>query len=440
MKDRRLAVVAWPAQPATGGAVSGAAGPVSSLAVWRADDDVLLQRLEDEVLLEQLVADLVGGRPPISPHPRAAGLFGALRSLPGGLSAVERAAAGDRAALVALVRPAKLPVAEPLLLHHLALLEAGVADARAALGGDPVDARVRSLAAWFALGQSGRYLEDLARVVAGGAVADGEASRIAQEAPRAVLGKLGDAARVGARERTREASAALWALARVDEACDRAGLAPTPREAYVRRAGALRAAAVDEALAPLHEALGESKARGAAASEAPAIFARAAEAWRWAGEDEAVERFAVQEIAPIAWEVYRGGRWSELRSLLAPILPLVDRLAGRIEADPTHIAYAAPCAQALVFQADAEERPELSQALAERAVRICPTHRNGRLTLANALCDEAIRMLDGWPPRRDAVAVAAARIERAATLFPDCKRLVRAREALAKVRGRGGAS
>ena len=147
MKDRRLAVVAWPAQPATGGAVSGAAGPVSSLAVWRADDDVLLQRLEDEVLLEQLVADLVGGRPPISPHPRAAGLFGALRSLPGGLSAVERALAGDRAALVALVRPAKLPVAEPLLLHHLALLEAGVADARAALGGDPVDARVRSLAA-----------------------------------------------------------------------------------------------------------------------------------------------------------------------------------------------------------------------------------------------------------------------------------------------------
>jgi hypothetical protein len=155
--------------------------------------------------------------------------------------------------------------------------------------------------------------------------------------------------------------------------------------------------------------------------------------WRWAGEDEGVEQFAVEQLTPIAWEHYRGAQWGELRRLLQPVEPLVDSLGRRIKRDPSRIAYAGPCAQIFVFRSEAEENAERQLELAEEGLRICPTHRNGRLILSNILLDTAMKLLDPtYRITREQVERAAAHVDRAEQLFPASKKLPEARERLAQ--------
>src|SRR5262249_12691867 len=161
-------------------------------------------------------------------------------------------------------------------------------------------------------------------------------------------------------------------------------------------------------------------------------FGRIADAWAWCERDEAVERFCVDQVTPIAWESYRESAWGPIRELLGPCEALFDSLEARHLARPGEFAYAAKCAQVLVFRSEAETDRAREWALAERALKVCPSHRNGRLVMAHLLADSAISMLNRstlFTGRSD-VYQATVLVERAEGLFPQSKRTQEARAKL----------
>ena len=110
-----------------------------------------------------------------------------------------------------------------------------------------------------------------------------------------------------------------------------------------------------------------------------------------------------------------------------------------MERDPSRIAFAAPCAQMFVFLTDIEQTPLRKRELAERAVRLCPTHRNGRLNLASLIVDEAVAAMGGMIvfARRDDLDRVEALLKRAETLYPQSSELPDAKVMLERVkRGR----
>src|SRR5687768_1280221 len=122
--------------------------------MWRQDDEALLERLEDEILLERLWRFQAGAAEP--PHPRAAGMITLVRALSGGREAIEEARAGRFDAFFAKLLPARIAVLPPELLHHIALYYGSLADALTGVADaiEPaLEARKRSLAAWLALGE-----------------------------------------------------------------------------------------------------------------------------------------------------------------------------------------------------------------------------------------------------------------------------------------------
>lgn len=358
--------------------------------MWRAEDQALLERLEDEEVLEALWRAEAPGAAPL--HPRAAGLIHVLRSQPGGPEAIAAMQRGDSAPLVAWVRPSSMVGGPGPLLHHIAVYNARLADVPALSYEAIESARLCSLAAWIALAEERDYLERLARAVLGD---DDEISRAVDSAALAPLEALGAAACGGARELSEAAERALRTLAHVSDACRISGCAATVRKRFETHAERLRARAIEAALAPISEAISDATARGRAEREGAALMQRVARVWRWAGGDEHVERYAVDVVTPIAWNVYHEPNSdSAMRQLIAPLEPLVDRLAWRIEADGSRIAYAGPCAQMYVFRSEIGSTSEERQRLVERSLAICPTHRNGRLILASLLVAEVRDRLD----------------------------------------------
>ena len=112
----------------------------------------------------------------------------------------------------------------------------------------------------------------------------------------------------------------------------------------------------------------------------------------------------------------------------APALPLeevIEHMATSIEEDPSKLAYAAPCAQMFVFRAEVAPAFDRQVALTERALELCPAHRNARLVLADLLTERAMRSLDGAMPwsTGDALNTAVADVKRAEELYPQLKRL-----------------
>src|SRR5262249_4847764 len=125
-----------------------------------------------------------------------------------------------------------------------------------------------------------------------------------------------------------------------------------------------------------------------------------------------------------------------LRYLLDPFRPMFEHLAGRIERAPSLIAYAAGCAQMFVFLSHVDRHAPSKLALAERAVKICPTHRNGRLILASHLCDramETMRTMTVFARKSeiDRVEVTLARVE---SLYPQTTDLSEAKRMLDRVK------
>ena len=123
--------------------------------MWRKEDEALLERLENELVLERMWRFQAGEAPP-SPHPRAAGLIALLRRTSGGEGAFADAFAGRFEGLFARLLPAQLRDQPPELLHHTALYYARLSDALAATAPEQATfANVRAMAAWIALRLAG---------------------------------------------------------------------------------------------------------------------------------------------------------------------------------------------------------------------------------------------------------------------------------------------
>jgi hypothetical protein len=399
------------------------------LVVWRQEDDALLARLTDEVAFERLVRAQMGPDAPVPWH--AAGLCAAIRRTPGGTDAVDMARAGNAAPLVALLDPVRHLEGSPELLHHLALHHA-----RLAMAMRDIDAHVKSLIAWLALAREGRYLRELGEAVVGGGLPKSDLEQTVAEAPSWPVEELGDAAKRGARDLTAESKLALVVLRRVPEACRAAGVTPELETRVNRRAQSLIASAIEDAITPVLTVIAEATSKGEpTAQEGATLLRRFVAVWNWSGEDESVEIAMIDEATPLGWSHCRQSRWGDLGILIDPIWPMVDSLTKRIEADPTKVAYAARCAQMLVFKADTMKTELETTAIAERALRICPSHRNSRLTLAHSLCEQALRLLPGVrAPTHQGVATAEGMIKRAESLYPSLTRLPEAQKRLAEAK------
>ena len=220
-------------------------------AVWRDENEAVLTRLEDELLVDRIwVSDLGPARDDKvgAPPRRAAGMIPLLCDRPGGREARGAALNGDLAAMRALIAPVRLAGYSAPLLHHLAL--AHPCAPRPSAGRPRGVARSRmntfEIAAWVALAEERRYLLELARAVVGSA-ARGERGRAhrAVDAGRRDRFALGEVARHGARDLALGAAAALGALGRVEEACAIAGAATATSKRMAAKAERARSGAIE---------------------------------------------------------------------------------------------------------------------------------------------------------------------------------------------------
>jgi hypothetical protein len=412
------------------------------------EDERLLLRLEDEVVVEKLFAAMSSavprGRPSPGLHARAAGLVAEVRKLEGGADVVAAAMAGDVSRLARWIEALPIKDAPPALLHHLALFHIKIA---AALELDAPELAasqwVRSLAAWLALAEERTYLSKLAEAIVGADARRGLTTASAEDVatspergPHELLDVLARRATDSARELGAAGKTALLALARTDEAVALAGVPPAVGHRLRGQAERRRNAAIEAALAVIGEALDDANVRGELASSGRSLLYRAVPVWTWTSNDEAVEHFVVDRVDKIGWELYRARSWDALRYLLDPFRPIFESLARRIEQDPTQISYAATCAQMYVFCAEVEGRPLQKIELAERALKICPIHRNGRLVLASALCDQAMDTMKNMAlfARREEVRRVESLLQRVESLYPDTRALPDAKTMLARVK------
>jgi hypothetical protein len=345
--------------------------------VWCAEDDALLARIQDERLLHELWQ--VDGRGAEALHPRAAGLISALS---------DQAQSRELDQLATIAHEAPVEGMSPPLLHMLAIYQERVSDAVTRDGPRWIAAVLRSMVAWLALVDEARYLTSLGQAQ----YPDGGAA-VALDVWRRPLNALGAMARGDARSLGERGQWAIRALSRMNEAArDRNTVL---RQEVEKTAERLRTEAVEEALAVVADAIHEATARGAVERDGPTIAAQLARIWAWSDWDEHVERFCVDELMAIAWNVYQAEQgYAGLRALLRPVEPMIDSLARRLERDNSRIAYAAGVAQMMVFRSEMALSAPTRLSWAEEAVRICPTHRNGRLILARTLAAEVRDRLD----------------------------------------------
>lgn len=417
--------------------------------MWRPEDDALLGRLEDEVVIERLFHHHVGSIAQRSPpHPRAAGLVAAARELEGGEDAVRAALDGDVSKLARLVEAAPMRDRPAPMLHHVALYYGRVAKALEGFAPDAAaNAWMRALAAWLALGEERVYLAKLEEGILGTDAArkpkpSAKANAVAgalippERVPLEIVADLGRRAEGASRDLAPSGRAALLALAWVGEAGRIAGVGPDVTRRAQQAAERKRNAALDAALAVIGEALDEANVRGDLMKNGRAILVRALDVWMWSGQDEAVEQFVMDRLATVGWELYRARSWDLLRSTFDPFRQMIEHMAKRIEQDPSKIAYAAPCAQMFVFLTDVEPYDVRKHELAERAVRLCPSHRNGRLNLASILCDQALSSMRQMVvfARRDELDRVEALITRAEALYPQSGDLPEAKAMLERVK------
>lgn len=423
---------------------------------FRPEDQALLERLEDEAVYEQLLASHVG--PHVAAPRRAAGLVAELRSLPGGDKAFAMANAEDPQkrrldALGTLMMPVSFAGYPPALLHHLALHFGRVA--RLLEATDRVRAlyaHETSLAAFFSLAGHERYMHGFVSTALGEKAKPGDVARLAGSLPLEPLLALGERAMAGARSLAPGARAALDALARVPVAAERSGAPPAIVTRVTSKADALRADAVDAALEPVSQALDDATLANELTTRGIAALHGIVPVWEFSGRDEAVERFFVERAEPVCWEIQRRKEWdrfatlfgtaSELpgvRELAAPkaTFRLVESLIARVKADRGKVAYAAACAQFLVFYTNVVSTLDRQIAVGERAIDVCPSHRNGRAVLASFLSQKALRVSDGMVPTRASLEEAWTLVERATVLFPSSREVQESRDIVERRRNGG---
>lgn len=389
------------------------------------DARTLREALEDRLLLDALLPVLKGA--PLVAEDRGEHA----RALPRAL-----AAAGARDALLAAWRagpPAALGDAAEALLasppspevaHHLALLHGRFGrtteqDERA------VAHLQRALVLWLGLWAEGRYLAGLAAGIAGEA-----GPELLAGLPEVLLGPLAGALRLGRREPTVAARRAMAALRAVPRCAARAGLGAERRAEVEALALRLQAAVVREVLDEARIVAEQIDPLRVDPEERAAPFRLVLSFTSWAGLDPDTIVFLLDQAQDQAWELYRARRMKDVRALLEPLRPAVDELEARIGHDTGLLAYRALCAQMLTFLGETE--PELRAAIAylERAVAVCPTHRNARLILAGLLIEDAVRRLrlvpgtglfGGGEVRARALAEIRRLRDRAVELWPELK-------------------
>lgn len=406
---------------------------------WRADDESLLQRLEDERALEALFRHHVG-RAPIAGElsARTAGLVASARALDGGVAAVSAAVGGRASGLATLLESGALAGRPPELLHHLALYFEKIARARTETSAI-ADAWTRALAAWLALGEEGAYLARIEGLVVGPPKRGRGAPRDASWVVLARIDELGLTAEASARDFAPEGAAALSSLARVGEAARIAGASEERATRLSAAATRRRSAAIDAALSVVGEALDEAHGRGEDVGAQAQLLGRALDAWRWSGGDGAVEELVAERLTALGWNLYQTRRVGELAATFAPFRPIIESFAARIEQGTASVAFAASSAQLFVFLTDAETDGARQLELAERAVRLCPTHRNARLNLASLLCHRATASMHAMVlfARKDDLSKAEVALQRAEELFPQLEDLGAAKALFERVkRGR----
>ncbi len=404
---------------------------------WRSADEALLSRLEDEAIFETIWEQLAPLGTP-APHPRAAGVLVELRRTRDGVQAIQSAAKGHFAPAFRAMAQPDLDTLTPALAHHLALIwtRIGTSCARSldpAVRASAAKAHLRAIAMWLWLADEGDYLSALAQTVIDGKLSATETTAAAHGAAFELLHQLGDTARAGARDLSPESELAASVLARVGEACLMVRCSAATERAAVSLAQRERDRAVEDAVGRVEDALEEATTRGADTDELVPLLFDAVAVWRWADRDVHVERFLVRVITPTLWDHYRAKRWDTIRALLRPLSSPIESLARRCEADRAHLAYAAPCAQMLVFQAEVCRAFDEQLAIVERALRICSTHRNALLVCADLLVERGLRRLDAAKPWEtgDALMDAERDIRRANELYPQLKRLEGAKRRLA---------
>ena len=397
---------------------------------------MLLRRLRDEAQFQVVWGALSPAGAPM-PHARAAGVLEELRSA-GGSEAVAEAERGRLAPLLRRLTRPDPKTLTPKLAHHLALIAERngafcARSERAEIRAGAVRSHLRAISMWLWLADEGMYLASLAQQVIAGALSESDVEAAAHAAGFALLRTLGETARAGAADLTAESELAANALARVDEACEWAACSETLTSQATAIARSERDRAVGQAIARVETAIEEATVRGAAPDELVSLLWDATAVWRWAGHDVYVERFLARSLTSTLWDLYREKRWDNIRTLLAPLDGPIESLARRTESDRSQLAYAAPCAQMLIFQAEVCRKFDQQLAIAERALRICPTHRNARVVCADLLVERAMRRLDRAKPwaTGDALTEAEVDVRRAMGLFPQLKRLEKAKRRFA---------
>ncbi len=357
----------------------------------------LLERIQDELMLSAALPSLE------------------LRVRARAIVALEGAQAGP---LAERLRPIALDDVPDRRLHAIAALE-GARFTRAIAGTDEaaIEASAKSLIrAWATLGKRAGYLGSLAAPVLGASAstAGAVATRIGLD--RAVAALLDRAASGGD----------LGGLLRALRAAESLG------DETARRATRARLEALDLVLDPLRRTLDELATRRPSEGELVAAFAAIRAEWRRCDRDLEIEVLAVERIADFAWDLYRERKFPELARIVDEIVEPSSSLATRVEHDAAAIAWAAPCAQVLVFRAELAPRFDAQVELAERAHRVCPTLRNARLVLGDFLLTRAERAIDRNAARTTGGTTPEDDIARAASIQPELKRLPVVREKLAR--------
>jgi hypothetical protein len=391
-----------------------------------ARDLALTLRLSDEEAVTRLGALMLGR--PVDIHPRAAGLAALLRKTEAGAAAVQRALDGDAEPMRALLFPASYKGMAPALLHATAIWFAEMARALPVENeAGVIECHVRSLATWLALRDERNYLESFATSVLGG-TASAEEKRVAVDRAYAVIREHAEAAHQGATTLSREGRLHVLALRAVDRASRLAGLSSADEKAALARAEAAIADVTEEAVRSIGDALDAANVANEPTTTRALIVRRVVAAWFFSGFDVLCEQFAVDRATPIAWENYRVPGSKENRVLLEPLMPLFESLARRVEADPLHLPYAARCAEIMLFYFELETTLELQIRGCERVLRICPTHHNGRMVLAQYLCTKATRTLVGPIVTSAQIKEATTYVDRAESLYPSTTQIAKARE------------
>lgn len=393
---------------------------------WRGEDEALYQRLRDGERSALLLQVLHGG--PAESSERAQGLTALLREDSIGEEAFTRAAAGDTKALRSLVFCSTYGGKRAGLVHHLALLHGKAAAVQT--GEQAVTHVLHALGAWGALRSHAEYLPRLAKEVAPelSEAARQEAIRAAVLAP---FERFREAALSDAAERGHNAHAGLRLHARRNELPALVGGEAQDLELELRSLGG---EITDAAMEPIERALDDA-ATGQMGTLQVDLLAKLASLGSWAGGSREVDHRFLERAMPIAWTLYKGSDKSLVARFVATTKECVDRCATRVLTDPSELAQASRVAQMLVFRAESVRSLSEQVIAIEKALQVCPTHRNGRLVGADIFAFRGLERLRGAGPLSGSSPADAAfeDAKRARALWPRCKRLTRLTDELARV-------